>query len=223
MPNKQICVIGTSMSNYADIKGLFKQLDPTIRVNYIADDSLIEDLLANQGPTPSVIKRMCNYAQMAQEMGACLIMNQCSTVSEVSELYGKLLDIPVLKVDQAMAEKAVEIGSNIALVTTNTTTVGPSHRLLLSAAKAAGKEVAVTDFVLAHAMEALFRGDVKAHNDALRAQIEELDGKYDVIVLAQGSMIAIMPEVKHVKTPVLTSIPLGVERAVKMVNEICKD
>ena len=160
---------------------------------------------------------------MAQEMGACLIMNQCSTVSEVSELYGKLLDIPVLKVDQAMAEKAVEIGSNIALVTTNTTTVGPSHRLLLSAAKAAGKEVAVTDFVLAHAMEALFRGDVKAHNDALRAQIEELDGKYDVIVLAQGSMIAIMPEVKHVKTPVLTSIPLGVERAVKMVNEICKD
>ena len=223
MPNKQICVIGTSMSNYSDIKTAFKQLDPTIRISYIADDSLIEDLLANQGPTPSVIKRLCNYAQMAQEMGACLIMNQCSTVSEVADLYAQLLDIPVLKVDQAMAEKAVELGSNIAMVTTNTTTVGPSHRLILSAAKAAGKEVTVTDFILAHAMEALFRGDVKGHNDALRAQIEELDGKYDVIVLAQGSMIAIMPEVTHVKTPVLTSIPLGVERAVQIVHEMFKD
>ncbi len=220
MPNRQICVIGTSMSNMSDFKTMFKELDPTIRISYLADDSLIEDLLANQGPTPSTIKRLCNYAQMAEEMGACLIVNQCSTVSEVSDIYGKLIKIPVLKVDQAMAEKAVEIGTNIALVTTNTTTVGPSHRLLLSAAAAAGKEVTVTDFILAHAMEALFAGDVKKHNDELSAQIHALDGKFDVIVLAQGSMIAIMPEIADVKTPVLTSIPLGVRRAVDMVHQM---
>ena len=33
-------------------------------------------------------------------------------------------------------------------------------------------------------------------------------------------MIAIMPEVQHVKTPVLTSIPLAVERAVEMLKEM---
>ncbi len=220
MPNKQICVIGTSMSNYADFKRMFKELDPTIRISYIADDSLIEDLLANQGPTPSTIKRLCNYAQMAEEMGACLIVNQCSTVSEVSDIYGKLIKIPVLKVDQAMAEKAVSMGSNIAMITTNTTTVGPSRRLIESCAKAAGKEVKVTEFILAHAMEALFCGDVESHNRQLREAIENCDGKFDVIVLAQGSMIAIMPEVQHVKTPVLTSIPLGVARAVEMVHKM---
>ncbi len=223
MPNKQVCVIGTSMSNYADFQRMFKELDPTIRMNEIADDSLIQDLLANQGPTPSTIKRLCNYAQMAQEMGACLIVNQCSTVSEVADIYAKMVNIPVLKVDQAMAEKAVEMGSNIAMITTNTTTVGPSRRLIESAAKAAGKEVKVTEFILAHAMEALFCGDVKSHNDQLRAQIEDCDGKFDVIVLAQASMIAIMPEVTHVKTPVLTSLPLGVARAVEMVHEMFKD
>ena len=71
MPNKQVCVIGTSMSNQEDFKRFFKELDPSIRFNEIADDSLIQDLLANQGPTPSTIKRLCNYAQMAEEMGAC--------------------------------------------------------------------------------------------------------------------------------------------------------
>ena len=221
MPNRQICVIGTSMSNMSDFKTMIKALDPTIRVSYLADDSLIEDLLVNEGPTPSTTKRLCNYAQMAEEMGACLIINQCSTVSEVSDLYGKLIKIPVLKVDQAMAEKAVQMGSNIALVTTNTTTVGPSYRLLESCAKAAGKDVKITTHMLAHAMEALFAGDVRKHNDELSAQIHAIDGQYDVIVLAQGSMIAIMPEIQDVKTPVLTSIPLGVKRAVDMVHEIC--
>ena len=220
MPNKQVCVIGTSMSNQEDFKRFFKELDPSIRFNEIADDSLIQDLLANQGPTPSTIKRLCNYAQMAEEMGACLIVNQCSTVSEVADIYAKMVKIPVLKVDQAMAEKAVEIGSNIAMITTNMTTVGPSRRLIESAAKAAGKEVKITEFILAHAMEALFCGDVKSHNDQLRAQIEECDGKFDVIVLAQASMIAILPEVQHVKTPVLTSLRMGVERAVEMVHKM---
>ena len=220
MPNRQICVIATNMSNIPDYKKMIKELDPTIRVNWLGDDSLIEDLLANEGPTPSTIKRLCNYAQMAEEMGACMIINQCSTVSEVADIYAKMIRIPVLKVDQAMADKAVQMGTNIALVTTNTTTVGPSYRLLESAAKAAGKEVKITTHMLAHAMEALFAGDVKKHNDELSAQIHAIDGKYDVIVLAQGSMIAILPEIADVRTPVLTSIPLGVKRAVDMVHEI---
>ena len=223
MPNKQICIIGTSMSNYSDFKKLFEELDPTIRINEIADDSLIQDLLANQGPTPSTIRRLCNYAQMAQEAGACLIVNQCSTVSEVADLYSKMVSIPVLKIDQPMAEKAVQLGNNIAMITTNTTTVGPSHRLIESAAKAAGRQVTVTDFVLAHAMEALFAGDTESHNNQLRAQIEDCDGKFDVIVLAQASMIAIMPEISHIKTPVLTSLPLGVARAVDMVHALFKE
>lgn len=220
MPNRQICVIGTSMSNMSDYKKMIRELDPTIRVNWLGDDSLIEDLLANEGPTPSTIKRLCNYAQMAEEMGACMIINQCSTVSEVADIYAKMIKIPVLKVDQAMAEKAVQMGQSIALVTTNTTTVGPSYRLLESAAKAAGRDVTITTHMLAHAMEALFAGDVRKHNDELSAQIHAIDGKYDVIVLAQGSMIAILPEITDVKTPVLTSIPLGVKRAVDMVHEI---
>ena len=216
---KHVMIFGTSTSNHQDIKDMFKAIDPSIRVNLLTEDSLIQDILANEGPTPSIIKRMCAYAMMAQEAGADLIVNQCSSVSEVADIYEKLLDIPVLKVDQPMAEKAVELGSKIALVTTNTTTVGPSRRLIERCAAAAGKEVEIVECVVDGAMEALFAGDAKKHNDMLRDKIIGLDGQCDVIVLAQGSMIAIMPEVQQVKTPVLTSIPLMVERAVEMLKD----
>jgi len=216
---KHVMIFGTSTSNHQDIKDMFKAIDPSIRVNLLTEDSLIQDILANEGPTPSIIKRMCAYAMMAQEAGADLIVNQCSSVSEVADIYEKLLDIPVLKVDQPMAEKAVELGSKIALVTTNTTTVGPSRRLIERCAAAAGKEVEIVECVVDGAMEALFAGDAKKHNDMLRDKIIGLDGQCDVIVLAQGSMIAIMPEVQCVKTPVLTSIPLMVERVVEMLKD----
>lgn len=220
MAGKHVMILGTSSSNHLDIKNAIKKLDPTVRVNLLTEDSLIEDVLANHGPTPTIIKRMCDYAAMAQEAGADLILNQCSSVSEVVDLYSQTVDIPVVKIDQAMAEKAVRMGTKIALVTTNTTTVGPSRRLLERCAKEIGKEIEVIECVVDGAMEVLFRGDVKGHNDMLRGTIENMDGKCDVIVLAQASMIAIMPEIQHVKTPVLTSIPLAAERVVKVLHEM---
>ena len=56
MAGKHVMILGTSSSNHLDIKNAIKKLDPTIRVNLLTEDSLIEDVLANEGPTPSIIK-----------------------------------------------------------------------------------------------------------------------------------------------------------------------
>ena len=218
MAGKHVMILGTSSSNHLDIKNAIHALDPTVRVNLLTEDSLIEDVLSNEGPTPGIIRRMTAYAALAQEAGADLILNQCSSVSEVVDLYEKTLDIPALKIDQPMAEKAVAMGTKIALVTTNTTTVGPSKRLLYRMAEKIGKEIEVIECVVDGAMEVLFKGDVKKHNEMLKGTIIDMDGKCDVIVLAQGSMIAILPEITEVKTPVLTSIPLAAERVVEMLH-----
>ena len=106
---KHVCIIGTGFSNFDDLRRLFKEADPTIRVNMLAEDSLIQDILANHGPSPSVIKRLCTYAMMAEESGADLIINQCSSVGHIADLYAKMVKVPVLKIDQAMAEKAISI------------------------------------------------------------------------------------------------------------------
>ena len=51
--------------------------------------------------------------------------------------------------------------------------------------------------------------DREKHNKLVREKIEQLDGNVDVIILAQGSMIVLLAELDHIKTPVLSSPRLG--------------
>ena len=48
--------------------------------------------------------------------------------------------------------------------------------------------------------------------------IEKETQSADVIVLAQGSMIVLLPLLKDIKVPVLTSPKLGVMRIKEMLN-----
>ena len=50
--------------------------------------------------------------------------------------------------------------------------------------------------------------------------IKELTKKVDVIVCAQGSMVALLAELGENPVPVLTSPRLGVERAVEVLKNI---
>ena len=56
------------------------------------------------------------------------------------------------------------------------------------------------------------------HNQLVLEKIKKLDGKCDVIVLAQGSMIVLLPYLKDIKTPVLSSPELGVRRMRKILG-----
>ncbi|MGI6004463.1 MAG: aspartate/glutamate racemase family protein [Christensenellales bacterium] len=219
MSKKHVCVIQTSISGREDFLRYFKEYDPEIKVSFIMDDTLIPEVMANGAPTKSVRSRMMKYAMAAQETGADLICNQCSSVGEVADMYAQIVDIPVIKIDQAMAEEAVRLGSRISLIATVGSTVAPSRRLIESCAKAAGKEVTVKECLIDGAMAILFAGDTQRHNDMVREVIEAEDGNCDVIVLAQGSMLAVMPELEHIKTPVLTSIPMGVKYICRWIGE----
>ena len=96
----------------------------------IIDDSLIKEVNANGRPTIGVKRRMYSYYQQAESLGVDAILNQCSSVGEVADAIKPFLSIPVVKVDEAMAEKAVSLGRKIAVVATVPTTVGPSVRLI---------------------------------------------------------------------------------------------
>ena len=217
-----ICVIQTSFSNKDDIKEHILALDKSIRVSFLVDDTLITEVMTAGHPTPSVYSRMCKYAMAAEEMGADLILNQCSSVGEVADVYAKLVSIPVVKIDQAMAEAVVGIGGRISLIATVASTVGPSRRLIESVAREKGKRVEVKECLVDGAMAVLFSGDAKKHNEMLRGVIEAEDGKCDAIVMAQGSMMVLLPELAHIKTPLFASIPTGTRYAVEKLKERIK-
>ena len=130
--SKSIAIIETSAVSSAELKALCREMMPEVTVYEIIDSSLIEEVKANGGPTKAVRSRMFKYYEIAAGLGVDAILNQCSSVSEVAEEAKKLIDVPIVKVDEAMARKAVSMGEKIAVVATVASTLPPSCRLWLS-------------------------------------------------------------------------------------------
>ncbi len=210
--SKSIAIVQTSAVSSAELKALCTEIMPEVKVHQIIDDSLIGEVNANGGPTTGVKRRMYNYYQQAQSLGVDLILNQCSSVGEVADAIKPFVDVPVVKIDEAMARKAVELGKKIAVVATVATTVGPSCRLIENMAKEMGKEIVIEKHLVKDAMMILIeKGDKETHNKMVLGEVEAAAKDNDVVVLAQGSMTVLLPLLGHIEKPVLSSPRLGIE------------
>lgn len=208
---KRVGVVHTFLYSVEDLKALFRKYLPDVEMINIIDDSLLEEALANKGITPGIINRMCGYYSNLQDLGCVCCLNQCSSVGEAADVAQNLIRIPILKIDAPMAQKAVELGSRIAVIATAISTVEPSSRLVERMASRADKEVSVTRCYVEGAYDCLLKtGDRQKHNDLVTAKVREAAKDNDVIVMAQGSMYQLVPLLSDVQVPVLTSLESGV-------------
>ena len=209
---KSIAIVQTSTISTADLARLCNEILPGVKVYHFIDSSLLDEVVANNQPTAEVYSRMFQYYKDAEDLGVDAILNQCSSVSEVAEYMKKFISVPIVKVDEAMARKAVSMGKRIALVATAPSTLAPSHRLLDSAAAEAEADVTITEYLSAGAMQVLLAtGDKQKHNEMIIDTVRQAAAENDVVVLAQGSMLALEPMLESIDKPVLTSPKLGIE------------
>ncbi|MDA3938121.1 MAG: aspartate/glutamate racemase family protein [Spirochaetia bacterium] len=208
---KKVGVIHTFLNSVEDLKKLFKELVPEVEMINIIDDSLLKEVLANGGPTSGVVRRVCNYAQELEASGCDMILNQCSSVGEVSEIAQKLISIPYAKVDAPMAKEAIAKGKRIGVVATAYTTLGPSVRLIENTIKEMGVDNVVNSCFAEGAYDALLNENNKPkHDKILMATIDKACEDNDVVCLAQGSMISLLEVCQSKPVPVLHSFRSGV-------------
>lgn len=210
---KKVAVIHTSLVSMDDIKGYFSKIIPEAELMHIVDDSLLKEVKTVGHITPFIIQRICCYYQLADRSGVDLIFNQCSSVGEAADIAAQTISTPVLKIDEPMARKAVQLGSKIAVVATVGSTMGPSCRLVEKQAVDLGKKIEIKPFLVDGALDVLMNEGPQKHNQMVISTVEEAAKSADVVVLAQGSMLALEPMLTHIQVPVLTSLKLGVERA----------
>lgn len=223
MHGPHVCILQTSFAKRDDTIAYLTARVPGVRVEFITDSTLLADVRAAGGPTQAVIDRMILYARAAEISGADLIVNSCSTVGEVADIYEKEVGIPVMKIDAPMAQEAVSLGTRIALIATVETTLGPSQRLIEKFGEEQEKRMECTRFLQNAAWDALQNGHPEEHNRILLENIRELDKMgFDAIVMAQVSMRALLPELKDVKTPILCSFFSGYDAIAKKLSEIAE-
>jgi Asp/Glu/hydantoin racemase len=207
-----VVAIYTGQGLAEPLQKVFKELIPDCRLINIIDDSLIQDVIQAGKVTPAVARRLVQYYETGSEIGADVILNTCSSVSEVVDTAQQLFDIPIIKIDELMAREAVSSYESIGVIATLPTTLEPTVRLLQAQADRLGRRVSIVNGLAEGAYQALVGGDPAEHDRRILEAAQRLAQEVDVIVLAQGSM-ARMEKALHEATgkPVLSSPSRGVQ------------
>ena len=213
MKPKKLGLIHTSATLVPVFAQLCKEKLPGVEVFNIADDSLVKGIIAAGRLTPVIARRVAGYLESAELAGADYIMVTCSSIGPAVEAGAKLIGVPVLRVDQPMADRAVATGKRIGVIATLRTTLEPTADLIQRRADNAGKKIELTSRLCEGAFEALMSGDAATHDAKVAAALKELSQQVDVIVLAQASMARVVdtlaPEDRRV--PILASPGIAVE------------
>lgn len=193
---------------------------PGINIFNIVDDSLIKNTIACGELTASTSKRVVNYAASAEEAGADYILFTCSSIGPAVETADTLVNVPVLRVDQPMADQAVETGKRIGVIATLSTTLEPTTDLVRRRAIKAGKEIELTAVVCEGAFSALMSGDAATHDQKVKEALVKLSNEVDVILLAQASMARVVSTLSDAekKVPILASPPIAMEYLAGIFN-----
>lgn len=159
--------------------------------------------------TPAAAARLIGLFAKAVEQGADVILNCCSSVGDVADStqdMAKYTGTPIVRIDEEMCREAVRLGKRIGVMATLPTTLDPTKNTIVRVAREMNRRVELVDALLDGAF-GLSQDEFKAR---MQQKAQEIAGKVDVILFAQGSM-AYCEEAIHdqCKKPVVSSPRFG--------------
>lgn len=208
-----LALIHTSATLVPVFAALCKSHLPHVDTFNIVDDSLVRHIGAKGSLTADIARRIGSYVASAEAGGANYILVTCSSIGPAVEASAAFCGVPVLRVDQPMADIAVQTGRRIGVIATLATTLNPTSDLVLRRAAIAGKTIELTSRLCEGAFEALIAGDTAAHDTKVAAALRELSTHVDVILLAQASMARVVETLGPAdrRIPILASPPLAIQ------------
>ncbi|MGV1684616.1 aspartate/glutamate racemase family protein [Sphingopyxis sp. GW247-27LB] len=186
-----------------------------VKLLHFVDESTIKNTIAAGHLEKTTMRQVIRLVGSAFDAGCDVAMVTCSSIGKAVEMAADLYDQPVLRVDRAMAEKAVATGKRIGVVATLSTTLQPTADLVRRVAAEQGKEIELVEHLCEGAFEAVMAGDGATHDRIVGEGLTVGLKGVDAIVLAQASMarvVASLPE-GAVSAPVFASPELGMEQA----------
>jgi Asp/Glu/hydantoin racemase len=224
MKQKSLAVLHTSFVfiNVEPVfKNLFAECLPGVRIVDFVDSDVLAAVNRDGGLNTSHIQRMTYMAKAAEAAGVDMIFSACSSLGPSMNVARQMVNIPIIKIDDAMTQKAVEMGAKIGVMATVPTTLGPTIDLLQEKAQAADKRVETQPHLCKGAFDVLMSGERDRHDQMVLEGAQELAPQVDLIVLAQASMSRLAPMLtQEVGKEVLGSPRLAVEYVRSLFDQI---
>jgi Asp/Glu/hydantoin racemase len=212
---KRVIYLHTVMSVAPQFDALSRELLPPGTVWWHTVDEMLAKVgFENGGLTPFLYRRVADHAQAAKEAGADVLQLTCSSISPCADPGRWLSSIPVLKIDEPMVRQAVDTATRIGIAATASTALGPLTQQVRAYARTSGKQVEIESLLCSDAYPHMLSGNLAEHDRIVRAHLEKMATRNDVILLAQASMARVVDSMpaESRRVPILTSPRAAIER-----------
>jgi Asp/Glu/hydantoin racemase len=214
-----LAIIHTTPLTVEPLKKLAGDFLPSYDVINFVDDSILPQLAKNGGMLEEVEERLIQYARYAEQAGASIVLNACSSVGEIVPKANEHVNVPVVRIDEAMAEEAINHGKRIGVIATLSTTLKPTVKLIKEKADECNKKVEIQAVLADEAYQHLISGDKESHDAILAEALTNLATEADIVLLAQASMARVVTKLPLKQQDMfLTSPELGMERVKKIIE-----
>lgn len=210
-----LALLHTAAVNVTTFQSLAAELLPDVATFHMLDESLLKNTIRDGEMSPTTARRVAGHVVSAADGGADAVLVTCSSIGRGAEIARSLVNVPVIRVDEAMADDAVRTGARVGVIATLPTTLEPTAALVHCRASIAGKEVEIVAHLCTGAFDALMRGDAATHDAAVLDGLRSLTAAVDVIVLAQATMARVAAQLAESerRVPILSSPRSGLLRA----------
>jgi Asp/Glu/hydantoin racemase len=179
----------------------------------IVDESLLKTTIREGRLSQLTMRRLAGHVWSAVDAGAEAVIVTCSSLGPAVDAVRPLCPVPLVRIDDGMALKALGMGGRIGVLATLSTTLDPTTELLKRRAGEAGRSVDVVSHLCEGAFGLLAAGDTAGHDARVLAGLRAIAARVDVVVLAQASMAGALERAgaHDVTVPILTSPELGIQ------------
>ena len=115
--SKKITIIHTTLATASTIPSMIRQMyGEAFEIVNVMDDSLLNEIKAKGKMSKEIIERFLQYVIIAKNNGSDGVLLACSSIGERADISRKVLNIPLLKIDEPMADLAVEKGKEFSFL-----------------------------------------------------------------------------------------------------------
>jgi len=197
---------------------LMAELAPDVTVRHIVREDLLRDAQQEGADSPGLVRRIENAMRDAAGEGGTLVVCTCSTIGGAAESVDTGGRFTAMRVDREMADRAVRAGPRILVVAALQSTVGPTEALLRDSAARAGISIELRRLLIAEVWAHFVAGNLDRFAGAIASAVRANLRDAQVVVLAQASMAAALPQLHDLGVGVLCSPRLGAEAAASFLR-----
>jgi hypothetical protein len=198
----------TTASNETLFRGLLAEMGPDIPARHVLAADLLDRATAQGRVTPEIAVDVKDRMRAALDDGAQLLLCTCSTLGTCAD---EMNDPRVLRVDRAVAQRAVAQGGRVLVAACVASTLEPTVKLLRESAP---ETTQIETLLMADLWSHFQLGEHMVYWQRIAERLREPASAFDCIVLAQASMAGAADLLHGLPIPVLSSPRIGMEAAI---------